>query len=879
MKKYISRETIESAVNKFKGINFSKGNHLGLFFYFKAVGLNNDCFVTYEKSGQAGAAENSRRLRLLYDLSGLFDVKLESGSKFCALFPFSFANPIKANSFYNGASPFKTLISRVSDTLDNSLIDSFVEKSGTTSNQFRFKADYVSFIQEKYLKSGLHIPLGSLVAWYFRNWEIEVDGSISDEQITVALVYHFLRNFNITSDEFRQLFSFDIQTMSLSDVQVNGQDLRAMLSISDPQCQPSISPFDDSNNIPLTMTLTLESIKSALSVVGNFLDENGIARVLKQNEEMNREQAKLASLTETEKEIVKRYKEGQFSEADISNQYQHFQNQFGREAISKLSGEALLYKLFGKKKDGSLAYTLENGTGYFGGISGYRWLLYLYEKDGQWIFATNKHGASLTKDQAIAKATEYRDRFVRFFEFIESSINSNSLETPEGYSEVEKQAKDILGDNLYKRQWFRKYLHLLYPKYFINVFSSKWISKIFRVANLVPEKSYYLCCWQFLKLSEKLEVPNVFLYHILESLDDSENDDDDSESEPQIEYRVSEEQERNLESQRLRTGINILLYGVPGCGKSYTIKKEYCQDETKMERVVFHPDYTYSDFVGQILPVLTANDSSEGESKIIYKFVPGPFTQILKKAFWNPQFNYFLIIEEINRGNAPAIFGDIFQLLDRSSDVKNFGESEYGITNSDIAEEVYGVSQHKVRIPSNLSIICTMNTSDQNVFTLDTAFQRRWNMRLVENKFGPDDQDFANTKILDTSVSWKKFSEKINAIILGRNSRLTSSEDKRLGTHFVTKDDLKYEDTSGLTGKALIEAKLQNRRFPEKVIKYLWDDAFKFNREDVFDLGKYNCLESVIDKFVSSNGDDRFLIFLDNIRVDLLAPDNTDSKA
>lgn len=313
---------------------------------------------------------------------------------------------------------------------------------------------------------------------------------------------------------------------------------------------------------------------------------------------------------------------------------------------------------------------------------------------------------------------------------------------------------------------------------------------------------------------------------------------------------------------RLKGGRNIILYGVPGAGKSYTIETEYCKDEDKMERLVFHPDYTYSDFVGQILPSI----DESGESKTIqYKFEPGPFTTLLKKAYRDPDNKYYLIIEEINRGNAPAIFGDVFQLLDRKPD----GTSMYGITNTDIAKIVYDDPNHKVRIPSNMSILCTMNTSDQNVFTLDTAFQRRWNMRLIENTFKENDV-LANIKILDSSVTWRVFQETINEIILNTNVRLTSAEDKRLGTHFVVEEDLKYNDKADKgTGQEQIDAKLENRRFAEKVIKYLWDDAFKFNRESLFnvrDNGTNNSLEAIIRSFLGAKGDARFDIFLDNIK-------------
>ncbi len=167
-----------------------------------------------------------------------------------------------------------------------------------------------------------------------------------------------------------------------------------------------------------------------------------------------------------------------------------------------------------------------------------------------------------------------------------------------------------------------------------------------------------------------------------------------------------------------------------------------------------------------------------------------------------------------------------------------------------------------------MSILCTMNTSDQNVFTLDTAFQRRWNMRLVRNKFDETvfgEKALSNTKILDTDVTWGKFFEKINDIILEKNIRMTSSEDKRLGTHFIKKEDLRFDGTKDQNGTMTLEAKRQNSRFPEKVIKYLWDDAFKFTKEDVFETTIFKSLEDLIEHFIVSEGNNRFKIFKENI--------------
>lgn len=310
------------------------------------------------------------------------------------------------------------------------------------------------------------------------------------------------------------------------------------------------------------------------------------------------------------------------------------------------------------------------------------------------------------------------------------------------------------------------------------------------------------------------------------------------------------------ESKRLVGGRNVLLYGVPGCGKSYTIQTKYCKDVDGIERVVFHPDFTYGDFVGQILPITKPNNTIE------YIFSPGPFSRILYEAYNNPEKKYCLVIEELNRGNAPAIFGDIFQLLDRDEQ----GTSSYSISNTDIAGIVYsGNKSRKVFIPSNLSILATMNTSDQNVFTLDTAFQRRWKMRMIENDVDKATA-ISNLKILDTSITWSRFNKVINAQILVKNMGMTSSEDKRLGAYFVSSQDLIYQDPTaeGLSAEQIEEANDNNHNFPEKVLKYLWDDAFKFTRQEVF-KEEYTSLEQLISAFESATGDDRFGIFVDDI--------------
>ena len=288
---------------------------------------------------------------------------------------------------------------------------------------------------------------------------------------------------------------------------------------------------------------------------------------------------------------------------------------------------------------------------------------------------------------------------------------------------------------------------------------------------------------------------------------------------------------------------NILFYGVPGCGKSYSVEQRYEKQVTNKQckvRVVFHPDYTYSDFVGQVMPVLekvTKGDGTE-EEKLQYKFVPGPFTRILEVAYANHQEKCLLIIEELNRGNAPAIFGEIFQLLDRNDD----GSSKYAIYNSDIANEVHKDKLCPIKLPPNLTIVATMNTSDQNVFTMDTAFQRRWQMKHIPNRFTGDSLDdktitHVAKHLPNSDISWGVFAQTVNKKMHTANLGFGGTDDKSLGVYFATDNDL--DDAE---------------RFAEKVLKYLWDDAFKLGRQALFS----NCsegLSSVIEAYEDAKGD------------------------
>ena len=296
-------------------------------------------------------------------------------------------------------------------------------------------------------------------------------------------------------------------------------------------------------------------------------------------------------------------------------------------------------------------------------------------------------------------------------------------------------------------------------------------------------------------------------------------------------------------------GYNKIYYGAPGCGKSFIVNKmldDANVPDVNRIRVTFHPEYANCDFVGQILPTIeTQVDTVTGEEKEVVKYIfnPGPFTLALERARKTNDMVY-LVIEEINRGNAAAIFGDLFQLLDREKDMtkSNWGESEYPICNVNI-QKYLGMGEGKSTIiPSNLTILATMNTSDQSVFTLDTAFKRRWSFEQISNNVEKDtDHKYKGWYVPGTNVTLEKFLTVINAEILKHK---ITSEDKRMGKYFISKDCLTE------TPCEIQDVKMEAEMFAYKVLEYIWNDVCKIGKDEWFDTISITTLEDLIDAFV-----------------------------
>lgn len=332
----------------------------------------------------------------------------------------------------------------------------------------------------------------------------------------------------------------------------------------------------------------------------------------------------------------------------------------------------------------------------------------------------------------------------------------------------------------------------------------------------------------------------------------------------------------NSATEKAKFGTNKIFYGAPGCGKSRHVSDmlaEVSVAKNNIIRVTFHPEYANCDFIGQILPTVeTKTDEATGEEKEIVKYIfnPGPFTLALQTAY-DTNNMVFLIVEEINRGNAAAIFGDMFQLLDRVKDSSkpNYCASEYPVSNPNMQkylidsifdETIKDELKNGIFIPSNLTIYATMNSSDQNVFTLDTAFKRRWSFEQISNDIKKDaSHAYKAWYVPGTEVTWADFLTKLNDKILDYKLQNQTNEDKRLGKYFVTKDCL--VDPTHIPDE--VSEIAQN--FAYKVLEYVWNDVCKIGREEWFDTEHNKTLEDLIEAFINPKEGDTPLSVFQNI--------------
>ncbi|MGW7956244.1 AAA family ATPase [Staphylococcus xylosus] len=298
------------------------------------------------------------------------------------------------------------------------------------------------------------------------------------------------------------------------------------------------------------------------------------------------------------------------------------------------------------------------------------------------------------------------------------------------------------------------------------------------------------------------------------------------------------ESKYNINSEKLAfESKQKIYYGAPGTGKSFKLKQDALMFGNNVRRVTFHPNMLYGDFVGNYKPFPSGNE----DTPITYKFVPGVLIKALVDALKNPEQPQLLIIEELNRANVSATFGSMFQLLDREND----GSSEYPIEISEdlklyfedeILNDSFSSKEEQIQIkeklvdglifPSNLYIWCSMNSADQGVLPLDTAFKRRWDFEYfsVDDSF---DEELFDTfgKIIvgkGKKVKWNDMRVFLN----DKLSNFNVPEDKLMGPFFLSKNILNSDDSE------------VTKAFKNKVLMYLFEDIGTQYRSKIFNISK-----------------------------------------
>lgn len=314
------------------------------------------------------------------------------------------------------------------------------------------------------------------------------------------------------------------------------------------------------------------------------------------------------------------------------------------------------------------------------------------------------------------------------------------------------------------------------------------------------------------------------------------------------------------ERSRLNKHHNRIIYGAPGTGKSFKLQEnlEKCLiSKANYNRVTFYPGFSYGQFVGNYKP------KPDVGNNITYEYTPGIFMKTLVSALENPSEDYVLVIEEINRSKADSVFGDVFQILDRN----NEGESEYGITPSEeilkyLSDKtdikIESKEDYELKIPSNMYIWATMNSADQGVYPMDTAFKRRWTFEHIglnenENKFcglySNDHSDYLisyKNKTEDGEknicyVAWNDFRRSINSILLNSSN---ISEDRLLAPFFIKENDF-YKAPYIIDGNEKYIIKLES--FQSKILMYLFDDLLRHKKNSEIFNDKINSFSELKD--------------------------------
>lgn len=612
MEMYIDESSLKKTIEYFRAFDCSKPEQIGLFLYFKAAGLNQFGYSEYKKWGDFDTAEREQLLRSLYDLAGVFDASCENGLKCTALFPFSISNYYKSSSFYNGGTVFKSLGSRISDTLDNALVSTIIQRSNEDKNLLKFNETYIKHISEKQLKQQ-KISLSKIAAWCFRFWDLHDIDNLSERDITDVLILAFLKYYNISLDEYKGLFRLDNDTISVSANKISGPKLRELLKLNNSETFSGVEDCVVVDYMTTKRILSYKNIQELLALRGDILSNEKLMLILKEQDEV-----KAVNLAYSNSQMIDfawfvgatgHDDEGVFS--DFSEQYiaeGRWENRYDEKYVNVVKqmsvGDHIVIKSSYTKKNG---LPFDNGNKTVGvmaikatGIITHNYL------DGKNI------DVKWTKITPIKEW--YGDGVLR--------TTIHSIKASDGY--IKKALLDFVFENAPQDySIFEQDLNL--------------------EDNLVLDNNKLLP--QLVKRKKQNALPLNFILYGAPGT---------GKTYATAEYAMSIIEDRKVDLSQKSIEERVALM------KRY---KKAIEDR-RITFTTFHQSYGYEDFIQGLRPDVNGDK---------FNFVPvdGVFKKIADEAIQHGDKDYVIIIDEINRANISKVFGELITLIEED---KRWGE-------------------------------------------------------------------------------------------------------------------------------------------------------------------------------------------------------------
>lgn len=309
--KYISKDSLKEAIHYFSEFEMKSPEQLGLFFFFKGLGFSTKIPSYYKKAGEMTSEEKENCNQILFNLGAIFDINEKPGKRTC-LFPFSISNSVNKSCYFNGGSSFKSLLSRIRDTVDNTLIDDskFLRASDESTDKFKLARNYIEILIGESFLNNKRISLTYFAAWYMRFRLFDADESVTDEELRNACIEKTCEELNISSEEINNIFIDDRKTLTFNKSEIKGINLRELLNFEGES--PEIFDGEIDFGISEKCIVDREYIENIVQDIGDNISSENLYKLLKQSKQII-----LAGAPGTGKSYITKKLEAKFEKVQI----------------------------------------------------------------------------------------------------------------------------------------------------------------------------------------------------------------------------------------------------------------------------------------------------------------------------------------------------------------------------------------------------------------------------------------------------------------------------------------------------------------------------------------------------------------------------------